>query len=375
MQHEGAKAKAQAAEDKPQREPMRGSTTSIRRNPSTDQKKARRSMTKKSGRDNCAGCGTPMIVPNGTKSPKCPTCVDGDRQEAYENSQDSPFDQYASAPSPARKTYDPDEVFDQKRSSLSRTPSSGFVGCSVPFCSNSAKWDVESDVHGRVGRECEDHKGAHGQSSEPYKDWAEIYQPKQSSLSAEATQFETRADRLNPGDSIRTPTGQTLKVKKVRNHESSGTHVYIDTDQGTHLEDRTRQFQVVPNNQRQQEIPGYGIPGANSNRLPFDPHGPGGSNQAQSTHCPVCGAHGSMRRQGDHYSCVRCGYAENVGAGSASGGGTSDSTATTSPMTIKRFDQDKGTRRVFTSLQPRDWRQGSAIAQRARNVLDPEENQ
>lgn len=311
MQHESAKGKAQAAEDKPQREPMRGSTSSIRRNPSTDQKKVRRSMTKKAERGSCVGCGTPMVVPKNTRSPKCPTCVDGDRQEAYENSQDSPFDQYASAPSPARKTYDPDEVFDQKRSSLS----------------------------------------------------------------AEATQFETRADRLNPGDSIRTPTGQTLKVKKVRNHESSGRHVYIETDQGTHLEDRTRQFQVVPDNQRQQEIPGYGTPGANSNRLPFDPHGPGGSNQAQSTNCPVCGAHGSLRRQGDHYSCVRCGYAENVGAGSAVDPTGGASNATTSPTTLKAFDQDQGSRRVFTSLQPRDWRQGSAIAQRARNVLDSEETQ
>jgi predicted RNA-binding Zn-ribbon protein involved in translation (DUF1610 family)/preprotein translocase subunit YajC len=360
MQHESAKSKAQAAEDKPQREPMRGSTSSIRRNPSTDQKKVRRSMTKKAERGSCVGCGTPMVVPKNTRSPKCPTCVDGDRQEAYENSQDSPFDQYASAPSPARKTYDPDEVFDQKRSA--RTGPN----------QNTHDWRPSLDYCPACGMDKPEDKDDWVPTCDTVND--DLHE-KQSSLSAEATQFETRADRLNPGDSIRTPTGQTLKVKKVRNHESSGRHVYIETDQGTHLEDRTRQFQVVPDNQRQQEIPGYGTPGANSNRLPFDPHGPGGSNQAQSTNCPVCGAHGSLRRQGDHYSCVRCGYAENVGAGSAVDPTGGASNATTSPTTLKAFDQDQGSRRVFTSLQPRDWRQGSAIAQRARNVLDSEETQ
>lgn len=313
MQREGAKPKAERTEDQPQHEPMRGSTTSIRRNPSTDQKKVRRNLSKKSGKDSCVGCGTSMIVPNGTKSPKCPTCVDGDKSQAWEDTQDSPFDQDAPRSIYNRRP-NPDEVFDQK----------------------------------------------------------------QSSLVVEATEFDSRADRLNPGDQIRTPTGQTTRVQKVRNHESSGRHVYITTDMGTTVEDRTKAFKVVPVNTKQQEIPGYGVPGGNSNRVPLDPHGPGGSNEisidqkSHSTVCPVCGAHGTMHRQGDHYSCNRCGYTESVGGAASIG---ENSNFTTSPSTIQRFKPDQGGRRVFTHLYARNWREGSAITNRARTVLDLEENQ
>jgi ribosomal protein L37AE/L43A len=172
-----------------------------------------------------------------------------------------------------------------------------------------------------------------------------------------ATQFDTRADKLNPGQHIRTPTGGTTQVRRVRNHESSGKHVYVDTDLGTTVVPREDAFEVVPQNARQQESPGYGTPGGNSNTLPFDPHGPGGSNTSTSSSCPVCGTSGSLRRSGDHYTCSKCGYQENFG-------GPADKNYSSSTQVIRTFTNKNNNRRT-----------ASVIAQRARQVLDLEENQ
>jgi len=185
---------------------------------------------------------------------------------------------------------------------------------------------------------------------------------KDSNLQTEATVFDTTADRLNPGDHIRTPTGQTVKVKRMRNHETSGKHVYMDTDQGTSVVERGAKVQIVPHNSQQQELPGYGTPGANTNKLPMDTgnvgpskQNPAGSNEAKSNSCPVCGSKGSMHRRGQQYVCSKCGYKENIGA---AGPG-------------KGFD--------FTDMPQRLMGQGSlkgAIARRAQEVSDQlKENQ
>lgn len=172
-----------------------------------------------------------------------------------------------------------------------------------------------------------------------------------------ATVLDTSADRLQPGDSVLGPTGQTLRVQRVRNHETSGQHVYMDTDQGTTVVPRNQRFQIAPHNTTQQEIPGFGIPGANSNSTPFGrDHGQGVSNQVGSGSgtCPNCGASGSMTRRGGAYVCSRCGYHEQTGP-LGPGATLSDSERAI---------------RTFTSLD-----RPTAIASRARAVLKPLEEQ
>ena len=144
-----------------------------------------------------------------------------------------------------------------------------------------------------------------------------------------ATQFDTQAWQLNPGDQIRNEIGQVMKVQRVRPHETSFNHVYVDTYQGTTLARRGDSFTVAPHNSRQQSMPGYGNPGGNANYLPMDayqhnnslttavpaghsPHGGGGN----ALTCPSCGSH-TLALRGDHYLCSRCG--NTMGVGSASG--------------------------------------------------------
>jgi hypothetical protein len=195
---------------------------------------------------------------------------------------------------------------------------------------------------------------------DPYGRMDAYHDFKNSSLRAEATQFDTQADKLNPGDMIRTPTGQTVKVLRMRNHETSPGHAYMDTDQGTSVVRRKAPVQIVPFNSQQQQLPGYGTPGGNTNSLPMEQsdsqHGPGGSNVAPSGDCPVCGGKGTLHRQGSNYVCSKCGYRENVGgAGQA-------------PNAFNFTDMPQQLR-GNSSLK-------SAIARRAQEVLDStEENQ
>lgn len=168
-----------------------------------------------------------------------------------------------------------------------------------------------------------------------------------------ATVLNTNADRLQPGDSVLGPTGQTLRVKRVRNHETKNTHVYVDTDQGTTLIERNHPFQISPHNTTQQEIPGFGIPGANTNSNPYgrsDERGGDNSMANPSGTCPNCGASGSMTRRGGTYVCSRCGYHEQTGP-MGQGANLSDS-----ERVIK----------TFTSLD-----RPSAIARRAHEALNP----
>lgn len=176
---------------------------------------------------------------------------------------------------------------------------------------------------------------------------------KSQEFTKQATQFQTNvatADGrmlLQRGDSIRTPTGQTMKVNDVRRHETSKDHYYLDTDAGTTVVPYSTAFEVVPSNQRQQPLPGFGTPGGNSNELPFSggegtnspvpsKRGPGVSNSAPSSDCPVCGGKNTLHQQGDKYACSRCGYQENfIGGGPGGGMSFSDS-----PQTIRQSTLD-----------------------------------
>lgn len=171
-----------------------------------------------------------------------------------------------------------------------------------------------------------------------------------------ATVLETSADRLQPGDAVLGPTGQTLRVKRVRNHETSNGHVYVDTDAGTTVVERGHNFRIAPHNTTQQETPGFGIPGANTNSQPFG-RDHGQSNQVGSQTCPNCGATGSMTRRGGTYVCSRCGYHEQTGP-LGEGANLLDS-----ERVIQNFNAPI---KSFSSLD-----RPTAIASRARAVLNP----
>lgn len=198
--------------------------------------------------------------------------------------------------------------------------------------------------------------GQHGDAAAPAKT-----KPTPISLSGrkQATVLSADAWRLNPGDSIQTPNGRTMKVQRVRPHETSPHHVYIDTDGGTTVAQRTDRYTVVPHNSQQQATPGYGTPGGNTNTLPFDPQASGGSNAPAkgSNQCPSCKGNGTLARQGDHYTCSKCGYKESFGG--AGGNAFSDS-----PRQVQ-------VRSSYTTVNSPGM---SVIARRARAVLAQEEN-
>lgn len=170
-----------------------------------------------------------------------------------------------------------------------------------------------------------------------------------------ATVLDTRAEMLNPGDQIKSPNGRTQKVTRVRPHETSAKHVYVDTDGGTALVERSAGFQVAPKNSQQQSLPGYGTPGGNANHLPFDPQSGNATNAAPSTKCPNCGGPGTLAQKGDHYSCTRCGYQENFGG--AGGNAFSDASSVV---------------RTFSTINSGTQ---SVVARRAAALLNQEENQ
>lgn len=132
-----------------------------------------------------------------------------------------------------------------------------------------------------------------------------------------ATVLNTQADKLNPGDQVLLQNGQTSQVRRVRPHETSpSTHVYVDTDQGTTVVQRTKGFQLAPTNSRQQMLPGYGNPGGNSNQLPW--HGSPAGNAGAGSGAPTCPNDGSrMLQRGTEFVCPKCGH--TAGQGGASG--------------------------------------------------------
>lgn len=170
-----------------------------------------------------------------------------------------------------------------------------------------------------------------------------------------ATQFSQTVENLQPGDQIRTPTGQSVQVQRVRNHETSMGHYYVDTNAGTTLVGKGTNFTVMPRNNVQQEVPGFGIPGANSNSQPWSGQGGSPSNNITSKSCPNCGRDDTMHRVGDHFVCSHCGYQEKVGP-------LGEHSLLDIPQQIRDFQQKGG------SL--------SAVAARAHEyVVNTEENQ
>lgn len=134
-----------------------------------------------------------------------------------------------------------------------------------------------------------------------------------------ATVLNTQIERLNKDDQIRTPTGQTSTVKRIRPHETDSTLMYLDTDMGTSTVKRGTDFQVVPHNSQQQELPDTGNPMGmgNSAELPgagHTPSGPAGSSgkQPSTGTCPNCGNTGSLHIQGSMYVCSVCGFTVNA---------------------------------------------------------------
>lgn len=153
------------------------------------------------------------------------------------------------------------------------------------------------------------------------------------SLSVTATRFQSpvaTADGkvlINQGDQIRTPTGQTITVNKVRRHETSGDHYYLDTDAGTSVVPYSTAFDMVSQsgNQSQEALPGTGVPGGNSNNMPFNPQAGGEAGSTETpTQCPSCGRKGTLNRKGGKYQCSSCGASANPTGGA--GMNFSDST-------------------------------------------------
>jgi hypothetical protein len=149
------------------------------------------------------------------------------------------------------------------------------------------------------------------------------YKPKYSSRTA--TVLNTQVERLNKGDQVRTPTGQTMEVKGIRPHETDATKMYLDTDSGTSVVDRGLNFQVVPKNSQQQELPDIGNPmGGNSAQTPGAGHGPGGpaptpgKSPVANTPCPNCHTTGSLHLRSGNYMCTVCGF--TIAAGGTPGG-------------------------------------------------------
>ena len=138
-----------------------------------------------------------------------------------------------------------------------------------------------------------------------------------------ATVLNTQIERLNKGDQIRTPTGQTSVVQGLRPHETDSTLMYLDTDQGTSTVKRGTDFQVVPQNSQQQELPDTGNPmgSGNTGQLPGSGRTPGGAGVMPQTApgtCPNCGNSGTLHLQGGNYICSVCGF--TVPAGGTPGG-------------------------------------------------------
>jgi hypothetical protein len=188
-----------------------------------------------------------------------------------------------------------------------------------------------------------------------------------------ATVLNTQIERLNPGDSIRTPTGQTSEVKQIRPHETDSTLMYLDTDMGTSTVKRGTDFQIVPHNSQQQELPNTGnmMGGGNAGALPGQGKSPGGTSPGQQgVHkqtCPNCGST-AMELQGSAFMCRVCGF--SAGAGNTPGN-LMFGDKPHGYMPSRRQPGEVPTAHVWASKYTDQ--QGSQIARRARQVLGGEQ--
>lgn len=195
-----------------------------------------------------------------------------------------------------------------------------------------------------------------------------------------ATVLNTQIERLNPGDQVRTPTGQVAEVKKVRPHETDSTMIYLDTDMGTSVVKRGTDFQVIPRNSQQQELPDVGnvmggnfpdLPGAG--RTPGGPgagHMPGGNPASSHMACPNCGNTGTLSLHGNQFVCSVCGF--QIAAGGSPGG----LTFTNWPSGVSGPRKKPGEvpkAHVWASRYSTVRDEGNVIARRARQVLDKED--
>lgn len=194
-----------------------------------------------------------------------------------------------------------------------------------------------------------------------------------------ATVLNTQVERLNKGDQVRTPTGQTMQVHQIRPHETDSTLMYLDTDQGTSTVKRGTDFQVVPANNQQQELPDIGNPmnTGNTGKLPMSgrtPGGPGAGETAQvsaSTPCPSCGNLGTLHKHGDEYVCSVCGFAIAAGG---SPGNLLFTNAPTGHMPPRRPPGPAPRAHVWGSRYQTYSTEGlGQVARRARQVLDDHE--
>lgn len=204
-------------------------------------------------------------------------------------------------------------------------------------------------------------------------------QPKYREARKQATVLNTQVERLNAGDQVRTPTGQTMKVHQVRPHETDATRMYLDTDQGTSVVSRGTDFQVVPANNQQQELPDIGNPmnEGNSAKLPMSgrtPAGPGAGETAQvsaSTPCPNCGNLGTLHKHGDEYVCSVCGFSISAGG---SPGNLLFTNAPTGHVPPRRTPGPAPRAHVWGSRYQTYSTEGlGQVARRARQVLDDHE--
>lgn len=342
MQHEAARPKGRSFDDESFQQPMRPAARGeIARNPSTDQKRVRRENLRKSadwtpGNVKCRACGVEAAPRLGDTAPECSVCgsysITKTRPEVStggtpypENSRHLTQDDYSLA--------GPDQ---QKRNAAKAPYTDPTTG---EFVGEHETRDADGEVHRTT--EWFDTDGE-----------ARDYQKKGPKT---ATVLDTRAEMLNPGDQIKTPNGRTQKVQRVRPHETSAKHVYVDTDGGTALVERSAGFQVAPKNSQQQSMPGYGTPGGNANQLPFDPQSGNATNSAPSTKCPNCGGPGTLAQKGDKYACSRCGYTEAFGG--AGGNAFSDASSVV---------------RTFSTINSGTQ---SVVARRAAALLNQEEHQ
>lgn len=337
MQHEAARPKGRSFEDESFQQPMRPAARGeIARNPSTDQKRVRRANTMKRSADwtpghvKCNSCGVEAPPRLGDTGPECSVC------SSYSVTKTRPEVSTGGTPYPENARHL--DQGDYQRVSA-RHDQCGWCGVE-----NATVKDGLCPQHESMRHEYREDDDRQRETNEWRHDGAK-----------QATVLDTRAEMLNPGDQIKSPNGRTQKVTRVRPHETSAKHVYVDTDGGTALVERSAGFQVAPKNSQQQSLPGYGTPGGNANHLPFDPQSGNATNAAPSTKCPNCGGPGTLAQKGDHYSCTRCGYQENFGG--AGGNAFSDASSVV---------------RTFSTINSGTQ---SVVARRAAALLNQEENQ
>jgi hypothetical protein len=118
-----------------------------------------------------------------------------------------------------------------------------------------------------------------------------------------ATVLMTQIERANPGDTMRTPQGQSVKIKQIRRHETDNGKVYVDTDLGTSIMNRGTDVNLTQG-ERQQELPSSGHPTGNTGELPGAGRTPTGEGdtahqsatpQGAAPHCPRDGVRMVLR--------------------------------------------------------------------------------